>query len=51
MRRGVFESVDELCQRYPAANAYFNCSGLGSFSLKGIEDKNVYPTRVGHPLP
>ncbi|KAG9717394.1 putative D-amino acid oxidase, partial [Aureobasidium melanogenum] len=35
----------ELFQAFPSATAYFNCTGLGAYSLKGVEDKSVYPTR------
>lgn len=42
----MFESLDELFTAFPSANAYFNCTGLGAYSLKGVQDKNVYPTRV-----
>ncbi|THX52632.1 putative D-amino acid oxidase [Aureobasidium pullulans] len=45
IRRGMFESLDELFTAFPDANAYFNCTGLGSYSLKGVEDKSIYPTR------
>ncbi|KEQ90822.1 hypothetical protein AUEXF2481DRAFT_9098 [Aureobasidium subglaciale EXF-2481] len=45
IRRGMFDSLDELFTLFPTASAYFNCSGLGAYSLKGVEDKNVYPTR------
>lgn len=27
------------------ASAVFNCTGLGSYSLGGVEDKSMYPTR------
>lgn len=46
IRRGMFDSIDELFTAFPSANAYFNCTGLGAYSLKGVEDKRVYPTRV-----
>ncbi|KAF8858365.1 FAD dependent oxidoreductase [Acephala macrosclerotiorum] len=29
----------------PSVRAVFNCTGLGSYSLKGVEDKLLYPTR------
>ncbi|KAI4731199.1 putative D-amino acid oxidase [Aureobasidium sp. EXF-10728] len=45
IRRGMFDSLDELFAAAPSVNAYFNCTGLGAYSLKGVEDKNVYPTR------
>jgi len=46
IRRGSFKSLDELFTAFPSASAYFNCTGLGAYSLGGVEDKNVYPTRV-----
>ena len=49
IRRGIFDSIDVLFTAFPSANAYFNCTGLGAFSLKGVEDKSVYPTRVYSP--
>ncbi|KAH0341350.1 putative D-amino acid oxidase, partial [Aureobasidium melanogenum] len=45
IRRGMFDSIDELFTAFPSATAYFNCTGLGAYSLKGVEDKSVYPTR------
>ncbi|THW64867.1 putative D-amino acid oxidase [Aureobasidium pullulans] len=45
IRRGMFGSLDELFTAFPDANACFNCTGLGSYSLKGVEDKSIYPTR------
>lgn len=42
----MFDSIDEMFTAFPSANAYFNCTGLGAYSLKGVEDKSVYPTRV-----
>ncbi|KAK6002976.1 hypothetical protein QM012_000821 [Aureobasidium pullulans] len=45
IRRGMFESINELFTAFPSATAYFNCTGLGAYSLKGVEDKSVYPTR------
>ncbi|KAG9698446.1 putative D-amino acid oxidase, partial [Aureobasidium melanogenum] len=45
IRRGMFDSIHELFTAFPTATAYFNCTGLGAYSLKGVEDKSVYPTR------
>ncbi|KAL1304348.1 hypothetical protein AAFC00_000746 [Neodothiora populina] len=45
IHRAMFDSIEDLFRAYPGATAYFNCTGLGSYSLKGVEDKNVYPTR------
>lgn len=46
IRRAIITDINELFAQYPNATAYFNCSGLGSYSLKGVEDKSLYPTRV-----
>ncbi|KAI1322629.1 FAD dependent oxidoreductase [Xylariaceae sp. FL0255] len=29
----------------PSVTAIFNCTGLGSYNLGGVEDKSMYPTR------
>ncbi|PLB44206.1 putative D-amino acid oxidase [Aspergillus steynii IBT 23096] len=44
MRRAWFDDITDLFGDIPA-DAYFNCTGLGSYSLKGVEDKSLYPTR------
>lgn len=46
MHRRVYTHIDELFQQYPGATAYFNCSGIGAADLHGVEDKEVYPTKV-----
>lgn len=46
MRRKAYDSIHDLISDFPRAGAYFNCSGLGSYSLKGVEDHNLYPSRV-----
>lgn len=51
IRRAIVTDINELFAQYPNATAYFNCSGLGSYSLKGVEDKSLYPTRVCPTLP
>ncbi|GAB7352873.1 hypothetical protein MBLNU459_g3470t1 [Dothideomycetes sp. NU459] len=45
VRRAIITDIAELFTQFPHASAYFNCSGLGSYSLKGVEDKSLYPTR------
>lgn len=49
MRHGVtFErqKLTHISQAYlPHTEAVFNCTGIGSFSISGIKDTKVYPTR------
>ena len=47
--RRAYDDISELVKDFPNAKAYFNCTGLGSYSLKGVEDKLLYPTRVCPP--
>ncbi|KAJ6039355.1 hypothetical protein N7444_008260 [Penicillium canescens] len=44
MRRAHFDDIRRAFRDIPS-DAYFNCTGLGSYHLKGVEDKTVYPTR------
>ena len=46
MYRQTYDDIHELIKDYPNAKAFFNCTGLGSYSLKGVKDKLLYPTRV-----
>lgn len=46
MRRTTVTDLDNVFTAYPDARAVFNCTGLGSYHLKGVEDKLLYPTRV-----
>lgn len=39
------EHIDDIARLCPETTAIFNCTGLGSFSLGGVKDKNIYPTR------
>lgn len=56
LKRGIeifrtsVDDIREVFERSPGAKAVFNCTGLGSYSLKGVEDKLLYPTRVGVPF-
>ncbi|ETS85867.1 hypothetical protein PFICI_03892 [Pestalotiopsis fici W106-1] len=45
MHRRIYSDIQELFSDYPSASAYFNCTGLGSAGLKGVQDANVYPTK------
>ncbi|KAF4120837.1 FAD dependent oxidoreductase [Geosmithia morbida] len=44
MRRCSLDGIGDAFRSIPA-DAYFNCTGLGSYHLKGVEDRNLYPTR------
>jgi hypothetical protein len=45
-RRTIVTSIQEVFEAFPDAKAVFNCTGLGSYHLKGVEDQLLYPTRV-----
>ena len=49
MRRGFVDDIRDVAKIFPGVKAIFNCTGLGSYHLKGVEDKSLYPTRVGIP--
>lgn len=51
MRRQTYDDIRMLTKDYPNVEALFNCTGLGSYHLKGVEDKLLYPTRVCLPPP
>ena len=42
----MYTDITELFDEFPTAQAYFNCTGIGSYSLKGVEDQKLYPQRV-----
>lgn len=46
IRRKIFTDIREVFALYPEAAAVFNCTGLGSITLGGVEDKMLYPARV-----
>lgn len=46
IHRKIFTDIREVFNLYPEASAVFNCTGLGSFTLGGVEDKMLYPARV-----
>lgn len=46
IRRRMFEDIREIFDEFPEAKGFVNCTGLGSYSLKGVEDKDLYPTLV-----
>jgi hypothetical protein len=48
-QRTTVSDINEVLQDFPDVKAVFNCTGLGSYHLKGVEDKSLYPTRVRFP--
>lgn len=50
IRRKMYTDINEMYKDFPTAQAYFNCTGIGSHSLKGVEDRLVYPQRVSQSL-
>lgn len=44
LERRRIQHIDEAWLS-TSVSAVFNCTGLGSFSLGGVEDKTMYPTR------
>lgn len=46
IRRMIFSDIREVFTLYPDASAVFNCTGLGSLTLGGVEDNMLYPARV-----
>ncbi|KAE8324446.1 putative D-amino acid oxidase [Aspergillus sergii] len=45
IHRKIFIDIREVFNLYPGASAVFNCTGLGSLTLGGVEDKMLYPAR------
>jgi D-amino-acid oxidase len=45
IQRAIIDDVRDVFARSPGVKAVFNCTGLGSYILKGVEDKLLYPTR------
>ncbi|KAF6010185.1 hypothetical protein HII12_002891 [Brettanomyces bruxellensis] len=42
----IKRKLTHISQAYlPRTKVVFNCTGLGSFSISGVKDSNVYPTR------
>ena len=48
-RHHIFDIMD-VFKLFPEVKTVFNCTGLGSYHLKGVEDKSLYPTRVSRRL-
>lgn len=46
VHRASLGDIGEVFGRFPNAKAVFNCTGLGSRHLKGVEDQALFPTKV-----
>lgn len=46
VRRKVVGDIKEVFEEFPEADGFLNCTGIGSYSLGGVEDKELYPTMV-----
>lgn len=45
VHRKSFASLDEALRAYEGVDVLFNCTGLGSYHLGGVQDTSLYPTR------
>lgn len=43
--RRTYSHIIEAFTEFPTAKAFFNCTGIGSYHLGGVEDTCLYPTR------
>lgn len=48
IHRRIFTDIRDVFKLYSTASTIFNCTGLGSLTLGGVEDKKLYPARVSH---
>lgn len=46
VRRKVIGGIKEVFEEFPDAEGFVNCTGIGSYSIKGVEDKELYPIMV-----
>ena len=44
--RREYAHIDDVFRDFKGVTALFNCTGLGSYRLGGVEDHNLYPTKV-----
>ncbi|KAI7896483.1 uncharacterized protein EV154DRAFT_492449 [Mucor mucedo] len=45
IERGTFESIADAIEHYKEADTIVNCTGLGSYYLKDVQDHTMYPAR------
>ncbi|RDW62033.1 putative D-amino acid oxidase [Coleophoma cylindrospora] len=43
--RRIYAHINEAFAEFPTTRTFFNCTGIGSYHLGGVEDKTLYPTR------
>lgn len=46
IRRKIIRDIKEVFEEFPNAGGFVNCTGIGSYRIKGIEDRDLYPTMV-----
>lgn len=46
VRRKIIGDIKGVLEEFPDAEGFVNCTGTGSCSIKGAEDKELYPTMV-----
>jgi D-amino-acid oxidase len=49
IHRTSVDNIRDFFESFPVVKTVFNCTGLGSHTLKGVEDDLLYPTRVCVP--
>ncbi|KAJ9419949.1 hypothetical protein FOXG_15614 [Fusarium oxysporum f. sp. lycopersici 4287] len=45
IRRAIIDDLSDIPRHFPNTSTIFNCTGLGSLTLKGVEDHDVYPAK------
>lgn len=45
IERHSFESIQQAIEQYKDADVVVNCTGLGSYYLKDVQDHTMYPIR------
>ena len=50
IHRAEYKHIEGVMKRFPEASTYFNCTGLGAFTLGGVEDQAVFAARVSHKM-
>lgn len=46
IRRHFVERIEDVWLQVEGVKAVFNCTGLGAYDLGGVEDRDMFPTRV-----
>ncbi|KAJ5088419.1 hypothetical protein N7456_012035 [Penicillium angulare] len=45
IRRVIVDDLGDVKTMFPEVYAIFNCTGLGSYTLGGVKDSNLYPSK------